>query len=294
MGDGIDPLFLSNVGTGDVSFRRDWTRGAIVLCRSRRRAKERQSKNSRFELHLEQIADVTLRSTGDQFVMEFTPTAAAAEDLAEDGWRLDDLTVVVDSRPKRELARHLMAVHYRWLVADLGLWKPAPTTLWGLNGSMTLSGTTVDLKPDGIVAAIPELVSCSFEFSEIVDAYLYDNGPIMYLQIFDEMAVKALLTGDADYAFDRALWLNLGQLPEAVPFYERLPRFGDRDPRGLKVPDDLSLQGALAHWSPRQAKPRAPMADPSLVGQLDRLAALHQEGALTQAEFEAAKNRLLS
>jgi Short C-terminal domain len=47
-------------------------------------------------------------------------------------------------------------------------------------------------------------------------------------------------------------------------------------------------QGQQAQQAPQQAPGQAPVSD-----QLDRLAALRQQGALTDAEFAAAKARLL-
>jgi hypothetical protein len=53
--------------------------------------------------------------------------------------------------------------------------------------------------------------------------------------------------------------------------------------------DDLEQQAAPA--SPAAAPPAA--AGPSLLGQLNQLTTLHQQGALTDDEFAAAKAKLL-
>ena len=54
--------------------------------------------------------------------------------------------------------------------------------------------------------------------------------------------------------------------------------------------DDLEQQQAPA---PAAAPAEAPAAGPSLLDQLNQLDALHQQGALTDNEFTAAKAKLL-
>src|ERR1700728_4037985 len=53
-------------------------------------------------------------------------------------------------------------------------------------------------------------------------------------------------------------------------------------------------QGQQAPQGPQQAPPPAdPAAGDSMLDQLDKLTALHGQGALTDAEFSAAKAKLL-
>jgi hypothetical protein len=60
--------------------------------------------------------------------------------------------------------------------------------------------------------------------------------------------------------------------------------------------NDLEQQPPAAQAPPQQAYPPpepAPAAGPSLLDQLNQLDALHQQGALTDNEFTAAKAKLL-
>jgi hypothetical protein len=60
--------------------------------------------------------------------------------------------------------------------------------------------------------------------------------------------------------------------------------------------NDLEQQPAAAQAPPQQAyspPEPAPAAGPSLLDQLNQLDALHQQGALTDNEFTAAKAKLL-
>ncbi len=60
--------------------------------------------------------------------------------------------------------------------------------------------------------------------------------------------------------------------------------------------DSLEQQQAppqQAHAPPEPAPAPAPAAGPSLLDQLNQLDALHQQGALTDNEFTAAKAKLL-
>jgi hypothetical protein len=56
--------------------------------------------------------------------------------------------------------------------------------------------------------------------------------------------------------------------------------------------DDLEQQQAPAAPAP-QAPPAAAPAGPSMTDQLNQLATLHQQGALTDDEFASAKAKLL-
>ncbi len=56
--------------------------------------------------------------------------------------------------------------------------------------------------------------------------------------------------------------------------------------------DDLEQQ-APSQQAAAPAAPAAPAAGPSLLDQLNQLDALHQQGALTDNEFTAAKAKLL-
>jgi len=57
---------------------------------------------------------------------------------------------------------------------------------------------------------------------------------------------------------------------------------------------DLEQQQAPQQPPPQQAPAQAPAASSPMIDQLNQLAALHQQGVLTDEEFAAAKAKLFS
>jgi hypothetical protein len=66
-------------------------------------------------------------------------------------------------------------------------------------------------------------------------------------------------------------------------------RAAQQDQQGQQAQQEQAQQAQV----PQQAPPPDPAAGDSMLDQLSKLTALHEQGALTDAEFSAAKAKLL-
>jgi Short C-terminal domain len=75
---------------------------------------------------------------------------------------------------------------------------------------------------------------------------------------------------------------------------KHMARASDQRAADEAYQDDRISQLEQQQAPPQQAPPpAAPAAGPSMADQLQQIAALHQQGALTDEEFAAAKSKLL-
>jgi hypothetical protein len=93
--------------------------------------------------------------------------------------------------------------------------------------------------------------------------------------------LRAAVVGGGAYVAGRSMGRRAEQGQQAE--YEQNERISNLE------------QQQPAQAAPQPAAPQAPAAAPpaSMIDQLNQLAALHQQGALTDAEFAAAKAQLL-